>query len=123
MRNWLIIVALLVVGIVIVDSKFYYPTLPFHSVSKKEVLKSLNDSTKDIVKIAEEGDYEWFITRMDQGKASKNLKQMVTENDWKFEKQEGSGYFFNKADMELIATTQMWTGEYVIIKIPKYWNL
>lgn len=122
MKKWFIIVAVFVVGVVAFDSKFYYPALPVDSVSKKEVLKSLNHSTEDIVKIVEEADYEWFISRMEQGKASEHLKQMVGANGWQFETQEGSGYFFKKAEMELIATTQMWTGDYVLIKIPNHWD-
>jgi|SRR5690606_967785 len=67
MKKWLIIIGVLTVilGIVAFDSKFYYPTLPIESVSKKEVLESLNDTSEDIVKIAEENGYEWYITPME----------------------------------------------------------
>ncbi|WLD92494.1 hypothetical protein [Alkalihalobacillus sp. AL-G] len=113
---------IIVLGIVAFNSKFYYPPLPIDSISKKEVINSLNDSSTDIVKIAEENGYEWFITRMEQGKAYKNLKRMISDNGWEFKTQEGSGYFFEKDDNTLIATTQMWTGNYVIVKIPKNWK-
>ncbi|WP_088102953.1 hypothetical protein [Halalkalibacter urbisdiaboli] len=124
MKKWLIIIGVLIVilGIVAVDSKFYYPTLPIESVSKKEVLESLNDTSQDIVKIAEENGYEWYITPEKQGKAHENLKNMINSNGWQFQQQEGSGYFFEKGDNTLIATTQMWTGNYVIVKIPKDWK-
>ena len=124
MKKWLIIIGVLVLtsGIVAFDSKFYYPTLPIESVSKKEVLESLNDSSESIVKIAEENGYEWFITRMEQGKAYENIKNMISKNAWEFQTQEGSGYFFKKDDKTLIAGTQMWTGKYVIVQIPEEWK-
>jgi hypothetical protein len=124
MKKWLIIIGVLIVisGIVVFNSKFYYPTLPIESVSKKEVLESLNDSSENIVKIAEENDYEWFITRVEQGKEYENIKNMINKNGWQFKNQEGSGYFFEKGDKKMIATTQMWTGNYVIVQIPDGWK-
>ncbi|WLD94631.1 hypothetical protein [Alkalihalobacillus sp. AL-G] len=125
MTRWLIIVVamlIVIIGIIAFDSKFYYPDLPVDSVSKKEVLEALNESSEDMVKIAEENGFEWYITRMEQGKAHANLKNMISENRWEFQKQEGSGYFFEKDDETLIATTQMWTRKYVIVKIPIDWN-
>lgn len=124
MKKSLIIFGLLVVilGIVAFDSKFYYPTLPIESLSKKEVLASLNDSEENIVKIAEENGYEWFITRMEQGKAYENIKKLINTNAWEFQTQEGSGYFFKKDDKTIIVSTQMWTRKYVIIQISKEWK-
>lgn len=67
-------------------------------------------------------DYEWFITQIKQGKAYENLKNMISRNGWEFQKKEGSGYFFEKGDKTLIASEEMWTGDYVIIKIPMDWK-
>ncbi|MED4402585.1 hypothetical protein ABET41_09690 [Metabacillus fastidiosus] len=121
MKKWLLLVGvvIIVISIVAFNSKFYYPSLPVNSVSKREVLESLNDSSKEIVKIAEENGYDWFITRNEQGKAYENLKRMVSEKGWQFKNQEGSGFFFEKDDKKLIATTEMWTGNYVIVQIRK----
>ncbi|MFG6116872.1 hypothetical protein ACGTN9_17100 [Halobacillus sp. MO56] len=124
MKKWVIIIGVLAVllGIVAFDSKIYYPTLPIESVSKKEVLESLNDNTEEIVKIAEENNYGWYITLIEQGKAYENLKNFISKNGWQFQKQEGSGFIFEKDDKTLIVTTQMWTGNYVIVKTPMYWK-
>ncbi|MFD2639367.1 hypothetical protein [Piscibacillus salipiscarius] len=124
MKRWLIFIGVLTVilGVVAFDSKFYYPTLPIDSVSKREVLESLNDTSEDIVKIAEENGYEWYITPMEQGKAHDNLKNLISKNGWHFKQQEGSGYFFEKGDNTLIATTEMWTVNFVIVKIPSDWK-
>lgn len=124
MKKWLLIIGVLIgiLGFVAFDSKFYYPELPIESVGKKEVLESLNDTPEDIVKIAEENGYEWYITPMGKGKVYDNLMNLISMNGWHFKQQEGSGYFFEKDDNTLIATTEMWTGDYVIVKIPKDWK-
>lgn len=74
------------------------------------------------MKIANEDGYDWFITRMEQGKGAENMKQLLKEQGWEFEYQEGGGYFFKKSDQSLIVTTQMWTGEYVLVKVPEGWE-
>ncbi|MFC4559621.1 hypothetical protein ACFO3D_15620 [Virgibacillus kekensis] len=125
MKRGLIIIGrlILIISIMTFNSKFYYPPLPIESVSKKEVLESLNDSAEDIVKITEENGYEWYITLMEQGKSHENLKNTIRGNGWEFQKQEGSGYFFKKDDKTLIVTTEMWTGKYVMVKIPTDWKV
>ncbi|MGM7721606.1 hypothetical protein [Metabacillus sp. Hm71] len=47
---------------------------------------------------------------------------MLNKKVWEFQKQEGSGYFFEKDHKTIIAGTQMWTGKYVIVQIPKEWK-
>lgn len=115
------LVAIILV-IVAYNTKFYYPTLPIESVSKREVLQSINESSEPIVKIANEGGYDWFITRADQGEYREILKTMIGDHGWEFETQDGSGYFFEKEDEKLIVTTQMWTGEYVMVQVPVGWE-
>ncbi|WP_010095327.1 hypothetical protein [Ornithinibacillus scapharcae] len=123
MKKWLIIIGVIIVVVVITFvNKYYYPDLPIDTVSKKEVLDTLYDSSEDIVKIAEEQDYDWYITRMEQGKAYENLKNLITKSGWEFQQHDGSGYFFEKDDKTLIATTQMWTENYVMVKIPSDWR-
>ncbi|MDN7240579.1 hypothetical protein QWY14_02200 [Planococcus sp. N028] len=124
MKKWLIIFGGLavVLGIVAFNSKIYYPPLPIDSVSKNEVINTLNKSPKGILEIAEEDEFEWFITRTEQGKERENLKQMISKKGWQFENQDGSGYFFTKGDNRLIVETEMWTKRYLIVQIPKEWK-
>ncbi|WP_404469536.1 type II toxin-antitoxin system HicA family toxin [Sutcliffiella horikoshii] len=120
----LTIISLVAIILVIVayNNRFYYATLPIESISKKEVLHSINDSSEPIVKIANEDGYDWFITRSDQGEYREILKAMIGDHGWEFDTQDGSGYFFKKEDEMLIITTQMWTGEYVIVQVPEGWE-
>ncbi|WP_404447777.1 type II toxin-antitoxin system HicA family toxin [Sutcliffiella horikoshii] len=112
----------IILGVLAFNSKFYYPTLPIESVSKKVVLQSINDSSEPIVQIANEDGYDWFITRSNQGEYREALKAMIREHGWEFETQDGSGYFFEKEDEKLIVTTQMWTGEYVMVQVAEEWE-
>lgn len=44
---------------------------------------------------------------------------MIGSKGWKFKEKEGSGLFFEKGDEKLIVTTEMWTGKYVLVKVPE----
>lgn len=120
----LIIISLVAIILVIVvyNTRFYYATLPIDSVSKKEVLHSIKESSEPIVKIANEDGYDWFITQSNYGEYRETLKAMIGDHGWEFETQDGSGYFFKKEDQKLIVTTEMWTGEYVIVQVPEGWE-
>ncbi|MFD2043396.1 hypothetical protein ACFSTA_03300 [Ornithinibacillus salinisoli] len=124
MKKWILLGAMMVIilGVVVYNTKFFYPPLPIDSVSKKEVLETLNDSSKDMAKIAKEDDYEWYIARMDQSNRFESVKQMLSQKEWDYKTQEGSGYFFEKNDRKLVVYTQMWTGKYVIVSIPNDWK-
>ncbi|MCM3618330.1 hypothetical protein M3936_12140 [Sutcliffiella horikoshii] len=121
-RLTIITLIAIILGILAYNSRFYYASLPMESVSKKEVLQSIDESSEPIVKIANEDGYDWFITRMEQGKGAENMKQLLKEQGWEFEYQEGGGYFFKKSDQSIIVTTQMWTGKYVLVKVPEGWE-
>ncbi|WP_404460648.1 hypothetical protein [Sutcliffiella horikoshii] len=118
------IISLIAIILVIVayNNRFYYATLPIESVSKREILHSIKESSEPIVQIANEDGYDWFITRSNQGEYRDTFKEMLDEHGWMFEYQEGSGYFFEKEGEKLIVTTEMWTGEYVIVQVPENWK-
>ena len=99
--------------------KPYYPALPIDSISKREVVNKGNASNENIIKLTEENGYEWFISKMDQGKAYEQLKQMMGSKGWAFKEQLGSGLIFQKGNEELIIVSEMWTGKYILFQIPK----
>lgn len=112
-----IVLIVILVG-VLVYMKAYYPALPIDSVSKHEAINKANTSNDNIVKLAEEDGYEWYISKMQQGAAYEQLKQMMIENGWVFKEQMGSGLIFQKENKELIIGSEMWTGKYVIFQLP-----
>ncbi|MGD6876443.1 hypothetical protein [Bacillus infantis] len=114
-------IAIVIIAVFIFVNKWYYPSLPIKNVSAKEAIEKLKESEKKIAEIAVEGDSIWYITSsQNTGKsiADENIKQMIRSNGWEFKEKDGAGLFFEKDGRRLIATTQMWTGNYVLVKIP-----
>ncbi|WP_417897747.1 hypothetical protein ABN702_15830 [Bacillus haimaensis] len=110
-----------IICVFIFVNKLYYPSLPIENLSAKEAIEKLKESDSKIAEIAVEGDFIWYITSSKNkgiSIADENIKQMVVSNGWEFKDKDGAGLFFEKDDKSLIATTQMWTENYVLVKIP-----
>jgi hypothetical protein len=106
-------------------NKSYYPSLPIDNLSAKEAIGKSENSDNKVVEIAVEGETIWYITRTDnQGVliADENIKQMISLNGWEFKEKDGSGLFFEKDGERLIATTQMWSKKYVLVKVQSKFN-
>lgn len=120
-------IIIIIFTVFIFVKKSYYPSLPIDNLSAKEAIERLESSDNKVVEIAVEGDMIWYITRTNhQGvlMADENIKQMIGSNGWEFKEKDGSGLFFEKDGERLIATTQMWSEKYVLIKIQsKFKNL
>lgn len=99
--------------------KTYYPSLPIESVSKREAVSKVNASNENIVKLTEEDGYDWYISKMQQGKAYEDLKQMMKDKGWIYKEQMGAGFIFQKENEDLIIESEMWTGKYVLFQMPK----
>ncbi|WLR54573.1 hypothetical protein LC048_19430 [Mesobacillus subterraneus] len=114
-------IAIVIIAVFIFVNKLYYPSLPIEDLSAKEAIDKLKESQSKIAEIAVEGDSIWYITRSENkgiSIADENIKQMIGSNGWEFKEKDGAGLFFEKDGRRLIATTQMWTGNYVLVKIP-----
>ncbi len=114
-------IVIVMIGLFIFVNKLYYPSLPIEKLSAKEVIGKLKESDSKIAEIAVEGDFIWYITSSGNkgiSIADENIKQMVVSNGWAFKEKDGAGLFFEKDGKRLIATTQMWTENYVLVKIP-----
>jgi hypothetical protein len=116
---WLIMISLILT--LFFYNKWYYPPLPeqLSVVSKREVLNRIQHSEEPLVKIEENEDYEFYISRTNRGEADDDLKEHMKQKGYAFHSQEGAGYFFYKDQQRFIVTSQMWTGKYVIFQIPK----
>lgn len=124
MKKWALILIFLITipAFNVVYNKTYYPPLPTDSLSKREVVSKIEQASEKIVKFAEDNQFDWYISRMEQGNAYEHLKHMLTEKGWQFIDQMGAGFIFEKDGKQLIAETEMWTGKYVICQIPKHWR-
>ncbi|WP_449536354.1 hypothetical protein [Ferdinandcohnia sp. Marseille-Q9671] len=116
-------IVIVVIAAFIFVNKLYYPALPIENLSAKDAIDKLKESDSKIAEIAVEGDSIWYITSSENrgiSIADENIKQMVVSNGWEFKEKDGAGLFFEKDGEELIATTQMWTKNYVLVKIAKF---
>ena len=119
-RLFVIIPLLLIIAFgLLVFFKPYYPALPIDSISKREVVNIGNASNEKIIKLTEENGSDWFISKMNQGKAYEQLKQKMGSKGWVFKEQLGAGFIFHKKNKELIIVSEMWTGKYVLFQMPK----
>ncbi|MCM3667357.1 hypothetical protein M3204_23565 [Mesobacillus subterraneus] len=118
-------IAIVIIAVFRFENKLYYPSLPIENLSAKEAIDKLKESESKIAEIAVEGDSIWYITSIENkgvSIADENIKQMIGSNGWEFKEKDGAGLFFEKDGRRLIATTQMWTGNYVLVKIPGYFK-
>ncbi|TQR29798.1 hypothetical protein C7Y45_28070 [Brevibacillus brevis] len=101
-------------------SLIWHPALPFDSKSKREVTELLGENTGTIVKLTTEENVDWYGygPQANQATAAEAMKRAVTEKGWTFIQQDGAGYFFERGKEKLIITSQMWTGNYVLFRIP-----
>ena len=121
MKRALLVIGLITIlfGTLIYSNKLYYPSLPIENMSKKEVIKKLNDTDQKIVPLTNDNDKQWFIiSERNISEADEMIKEMVMQKGWTFTQKEGSGLFFEKQGENLIVTTQKWTGNYVLVEIP-----
>ncbi|MBD7944636.1 MULTISPECIES: hypothetical protein [Psychrobacillus] len=110
-----------VIAVFVFINKLYYPSLPIDDLSAKQAIELLKESDSKIAEIAVEANSIWYITSSEnQGIsiADENIIQMIGSTGWEFKGKDGAGLFFEKDEKRLIATTQMWTKNYVLVKIP-----
>lgn len=117
-----LLVAVFIVGFFVYINKLYYPEHPIESLSAKEILHKLNTSDEEVVKLAEENNYIWYITKSHNIDSKMDVDEkiinMVHAKGWSYQNKMGSGLFFEKDGEKLIITTEMWTSKYVLIQVP-----
>ncbi|WP_316568201.1 hypothetical protein [Neobacillus sp. YIM B06451] len=106
-------------GAILFSSKIYYPPLPIQQMSKKEVIEKANGMDGQIVRLSTENNYAWYILRgRNMETADQAIIELVNRYGWTYFQKEGSGLFFEKQGDTLILTTQKWTRDYTLVKIP-----
>ncbi|RDU38258.1 hypothetical protein DRW41_01420 [Neobacillus piezotolerans] len=118
------LLALFAAGVILFYSKMYYPPLPIKHLSKKEVFEKAHGTNGQIVKLSFENNYAWYISNeRNMEITDEAIKELITSYGWTFFQKEGSGLFFKKQEETLIVSTQKWTADYTLIKIPAGFNL
>ena len=120
MKKWgyLLFSVVIVLGVLIYRDIFH-PPLPIDSVSKKEVLEQVENSSGKFVKVAEENSFQWYIAEMDDGAVYDDLKALMKDKGWNFKEQAEAGFIFESEAGEIIVSSGMWTKKYIIFHFPK----
>jgi len=114
----ILFLAIILLGMLFFYFKTYYPALPIDTISKREAIDKVNNANEPIVRLTEENGNEYYISRMQQGKAYDHLKQMMSDRGFVFKEQMGAGYIFQRESVDVIVVSQMWSGKYVIFQVP-----
>ena len=132
MRKWSVViitlsaigVLLLTIGLYVFYNKLYYPALPLDGVSQREAIVMLENSNDNLVLLASDSKTHWYIAPRNTGinVVDNYITELVGQYGCELEQKEGAGLFFTQEGNHLITTTQMWTRNYVLIKIPVSFN-
>lgn len=118
---YIAIFALMLIGGAILNyfTKITPPNLPFNGLPKQAAVQLLEQSDQQLVKLMETEDVIWYGYKGNQGDGGDALKDHFLGNNWKFVDQMGAGYFFeDEQGNRNTVTSQMWTGKYVLYKVP-----
>lgn len=98
---------------------FLYPPLPFQTVEKKVVVSQLKQADNQLIMLGpdENSQYIWGGAKTGSN-AAEQLKSILKDAGWSFHEQEGAGYFFQKGSEKIVITSQMWSRDFVLFKIP-----
>jgi hypothetical protein len=95
------------------------PPLPFNNRNPIHVILETEGSDEAMTNIKQEQDYNWFLTKLTQKEANIKMIKYQAEIGWKFVDQLGSGLIFqNKHREKMVIESQMWTGRYVLYRVP-----
>lgn len=120
MKKWwgyLLLSIVVVVG-VLFYIEIYNPPLPIKSVSKEEVMDKAGKSSGDVVKMAEEDGYQWYIAEKKEGKTFNSLKKIMKEKGWSFKEQRESYFIFQGTKGEMTVRSKEWKKKYIIFYFP-----
>ena len=97
--------------------------MPMFGFEKKEAVEKIKGSNRQMVRLTNENGHEWYISsETNISVVGELIKEMVGQQGWVFTQKDGSGLFFERQGERLIVTTQMWTGDYVLIQIPAHFH-
>lgn len=118
-----ILAVLIFIGFWVYSNKAYYPELPFEGGSKKEVVEKLDNSKNELVELANVNGFYWLGFKGNQQEGRDKVIEQMEDYGLKYDTYEGSGIFFENGE-RIIITGTMWTGDYVLYKVPErsYFN-
>ncbi|MFC5653453.1 hypothetical protein ACFPYJ_30915 [Paenibacillus solisilvae] len=99
------------------SNKFYYPTLPFERITKKEAVWKLENGNHELVELEKVNGYYWLGFKGNQQEGRDKINKKMEDQGLNYDSFDGNGIFFEKEDRVIITGT-MWTRNYVLYKVP-----
>lgn len=97
-----------------------YPALPADVESTpKEAVQKLNESDQPFAEISKDDGATWYIMKNSED-VNKQIQDFISSKGWAFKEADGNSLFFEKDDDTLIVSTEMWTGDYRLVKVPAH---
>lgn len=114
------ILLLLIPIIALIGATLVYlrlPPLPLLALTPLEAIVKMN-KTNGIVKLGTENGVSWYGSKTKQFQSKEVLKSNLATQGWQYVTQEGAGLFFRKGDKRIVITMEMWTGYFVLYRVP-----
>lgn len=100
--------------------RMVHPPLPIENISPQEASERITGSPSPIVYLTEEESYLWYAVKEKRtDRANQRIQEFMESHGWMFTEKMGSGLFFSRDSQEVILTTQKWTKNYTLVKVPK----
>lgn len=108
------------IGLFALYERLEHPPLPFSSLTPPEVAKRISSSDAPLVYLTEEEDSLWYAVKEKRvDLANQRIEEFMASQGWELRERDGSGLFFARPDDEIVLTTQKWTRNYMLVKVPK----
>ncbi|MBB4825567.1 hypothetical protein HNO89_002803 [Sporosarcina luteola] len=120
-RKWIISSAVLsgiaCILLFLIINKVHYPSPPIDSITPKEIVNKLNESNQQLVEISKDSSGTWYVIN-NLKEVNKIVEDFISEKGWSLSKIEGNSLFFERQGELLVASTEMWTNKYRLVKVP-----
>ncbi|AIG25227.1 hypothetical protein EGH10_07695 [Brevibacillus laterosporus] len=93
-----------------------YPPLPIASMPVEQAMAMVKEHPEQLVNIGKEEGYVYYMMEGTQKEAADKVKQQMAQKGYQFVEKQGAGYFFERNGQKQVITSNMWTGNYVILK-------
>lgn len=109
-----VIIVLAAIVLILIGGGLYINNIEYNNVKN---MYKLYTSDQKVIFVEKDNDgNRQYLTRV--AEPDELLKERMKNDGWKFIRQDGAGYFFEKDNQEAIITIKKWNHKYFIYKVP-----
>ncbi|RSD25887.1 hypothetical protein [Mesobacillus subterraneus] len=117
LKNRNVVLAIFVIVVLVIATIYMLqPKEPFpiKSISTSDAINMLEKSGEDIVLITSVNEKNWYLTYKDNMKGQQKFIDKMESLGWKFDNQDGSGFFFSNQTEKRIGGCKIWNSKYLV---------